>query len=50
MFDPERLRDDHEPGGFVPPGIAMRAIAGHEFGLDLTADERVQLIAFLRTL
>ena len=50
MFDPERLSDVHEPGGFVPPGIAMRAIAGHEFGLDLTADEPVQLIAFLRTL
>jgi len=50
MFDPERLRDVHEPGGFVPPGTTMRAIAGHEFGLDLTADERVQLISFLRTL
>ena len=50
MFDPGRLGDDHEPGGFVPPGIRARAIRGHEFGLDLTPEERVELIAFLRTL
>jgi hypothetical protein len=50
MFDPARLRDDHVRGGFAPPGAATAAIPGHEYGLDLTPDERVQLIAFLRTL
>jgi len=50
MFDPGRLSDTHRPGGFVPPGTTARAIAGHEFGLELTPDERGQLIAFLRTL
>lgn len=50
MFDPNRLRDTHEPGGFVPPGVRTRAIEGHEYGLDLTLSERKQLIAFLRTL
>jgi mono/diheme cytochrome c family protein len=50
MFDPDRLSDTHEPGGFTPPGSPTRAIRGHEFGLTLTAEERAQLIAFLRTL
>jgi hypothetical protein len=50
MFDPDRLRDSHVPGGYIPPGIQSRAIKGHEFGLKLNALERDQLIAFLRTL
>jgi hypothetical protein len=50
MFDPQRLSDAHEPGGFAPPGTKARAIRGHEFGLDLSPEEREQLIAFLRTL
>jgi hypothetical protein len=37
-------------GHFVPPGVNKRAVPGHEFGLNLTAGERRQLIAFLRTL
>lgn len=50
MFDPDRLSDAHEPGGFVPPGVTKRAIKGHEYGLDLTLEDRASLIAFLRTL
>ena len=50
MFDPDRLLDTHVPGGFVLPGISARAIHGHTFGLELTVDERAELIAFLRTL
>jgi mono/diheme cytochrome c family protein len=50
MFDPGRLKETHTPGGFTPPGTPQRAIKGHEFGLKLTAEERKQLIAFLRTL
>jgi hypothetical protein len=50
MFDPDRLNDSHVPGGFAPPGTKTSAIPGHRFGLELTADERGQLIAFLRTL
>jgi mono/diheme cytochrome c family protein len=50
MFDPGRLRDDHVRGGFSPPGATSGAIAGHEYGLDLTPEERALLIAFLRTL
>jgi len=50
MFNPERLKDTHTPGGYNPPGVKNRAIPGHEFGLKLNAEERKQLIAFLRTL
>ncbi len=50
MFDPDRLKETHTPGGFTPPDKPQRAIKGHEFGLKLSSDERKQLIAFLRTL
>jgi hypothetical protein len=50
MFDPDRLKDTHLPGGWRPPGTANRAIPGHTFGLSLNHEEREQLIAFLKTL
>jgi cytochrome c peroxidase len=50
MFDPDRLKETHKPGGWRPPGAETRAIKGHEFGLRLSAEERAELIAFLRTL
>jgi hypothetical protein len=50
MFDPGRTKDDHLPGGWRPLGTSRRAIHGHEFGLDLTGEEREQLLAFLKTL
>jgi hypothetical protein len=50
MFDPDRLLETHEPGGWSPPGTTARAIKGHEFGLNLKPEERGQLLAFLRTL
>jgi hypothetical protein len=50
LFDPDRLKDTHLPGGWKRPGAVTRAIQGHEFGLSLNAAEREELIAFLRTL
>ena len=50
MFDPDRLKMTHVPGGWSPPGVGAHAIKGHEFGLTLKPAEREQLIAFLRTL
>ncbi|MEM9553218.1 MAG: hypothetical protein AAGC60_03090 [Acidobacteriota bacterium] len=50
LFDPARLEDDFEPSGFKGLGVERRAIEGHEFGLELDAIEREQLIAFLLTL
>jgi hypothetical protein len=32
------------------PGTTTRVVTGHDFGLDLTADEKKALIAFLKTL
>jgi hypothetical protein len=50
MFDPDRLKETHVPGGWRPQGSQTYAIKGHEFGLRLDATERQYLIAFLRTL
>ena len=50
MFDPARLKPDFQPKGWNPPGVHKRAVPGHEFGLNLTVEERRQVIAFLRTL
>lgn len=49
-FDPRRLRDDYVPTGWRGPGVTTRAVPGHEFGLDLAADDKRALIAFLETL
>lgn len=46
-FDPARLEDGYVPKGFhLGPG----PIEGHEKGLDLTPEEKRDLIAFLKTL
>ncbi|MCE9594273.1 MAG: hypothetical protein K8S98_08765 [Planctomycetes bacterium] len=49
-FDPKRLRADYVPTGWRGPGVKTRAVPGHDFGLDLSADDKRALIAFLRTL
>ncbi len=49
-FDPRRLSDDYVPTGFRGAGVKTRAIKGHRFGLDLSAENRRALIAFLKTL
>lgn len=49
-FDPRRLDADYVPTGWRGPGVRKRAVPGHEFGLDLPADDKAALIAFLRTL
>jgi cytochrome c peroxidase len=49
-FDPARLKDDYEPTGWKGPGVEHRAVPGHEYGLDLTDEDKRALIAFLETL
>ncbi len=49
-FDPRRTRSDYVPSGFRGPGVRQFAVVGHDFGLDLSAEEKKALIAFLRTL
>jgi hypothetical protein len=49
-FDPRRLRDDYVPTGFKGFGVKTRAVKGHEFGLRLSAEDKLALVAFLKTL
>ena len=49
-FNPARLRNDYVPTGFKGYQVKHRAVPGHEFGLALEADDKVALVAFLRTL
>src|SRR5438128_636872 len=49
-FDPRRLRNDYVRTGYRPYGVKTQAVRGHPFALDLTADDRRALIAFLRSL
>jgi hypothetical protein len=49
-FNPNRFNDDYVPTGFKPYGEATYAVKGHSFGLDLTAQDKKDLIAFLKTL
>jgi hypothetical protein len=49
-FDPRRLRDDYVPTGWRGYGVHTRAVKGHEFGLDLSPEDKRALIAFLKTL
>ena len=49
-FDARRLKNDYVPSGWKGPGVKNRAVKGHEFGLDLSAEDKRALIAFLKTL
>jgi hypothetical protein len=49
-FDPNRVRIDYVPTGFKPYGAETFAVKGHVFGLDLSAEDRKALIAFLKSL
>ena len=49
-FDPKRLSPKYVPTGFKGYGMQTRAVRGHEFGLNLSTDDKRALIAFLRTL
>jgi len=49
-FNPARLGEDYVPTGFKGYGMRTRAVKGHEFGLDLSAEDKKALITFLRTL
>ena len=49
-FDPKRLNDAYVPTGFLPPGRTHWAVKGHEFGLNLSPEDKAAMIAFLKTL
>ena len=49
-FDARRSRDDYVPTGFKGHGVKVRAVNGHEFGLDLRQKTEGALIASLKML
>jgi hypothetical protein len=49
-FDPKRLQDDYVPTGWKGYGVKMRAVKGHEFGSQLSAEDKRALIACLKML
>jgi len=49
-FDKRRLDPDYVPHGWNPPGVTHRSVPGHEFGLELSPEDKRALIAFLKTL
>jgi hypothetical protein len=49
-FDPSRVSEGYVPTGFKPYGAKTYPVKGHPFGLNLTAGEKEDLIAFLKTL
>ena len=49
-FDPRRTHDDYVPTGFKLYGSKTYAVKGHPFGLELNAEDKKALIAFLETL
>jgi hypothetical protein len=49
-FDPKRLDSTYVPTGYKPADKKTFAVKGHEFGLDLSPEEKRDLIAFLKTL
>ncbi len=49
-FDPRRLRDDYQPTGWKGNGSSMHSVPGHNFGLNLSHEDKTALLAFLRTL
>ena len=40
MLDPDRLKPDHVPGGWIGPGLTKRAIPGQPFGLGLSTEDK----------
>lgn len=50
VLDPRRLRDDYVPTGFKPADVKTRAVAGHDFGMELPDQDRQALVAYLKTL
>jgi hypothetical protein len=50
VLDPKRLNDDYIPTGYKPLNVKTRAVNGHDFGLELSAEEKEALIAFLKSL
>lgn len=50
LFDSARFSPDYTPTHFKPLGVEQMAVPGHPFGMELTADEKKALVAFIKAL
>ena len=50
VLDKKRLYPNYVPTGFKPPHLTTMAVKGHEFGLELSEQDKNALIAFMKTL
>lgn len=50
LFDKARLNEDYIPKGYKPAHAKSMAVKGHLFGLDLNAQDKKALIAFIKSL
>lgn len=50
MFDPARLSPNYIPTYFKPLGVERMAVLGHPFGMELGADDKKALVAFIKSL
>ncbi|WP_373071706.1 hypothetical protein [Zeaxanthinibacter enoshimensis] len=50
VLDPQRLEDDYIPTGFKPATMETMAVKGHPFGMQISAEEKEALLAYLKTL
>ena len=41
-FNPARVKDDYVPTAFIGHRVTHRAVSGHNFGLDLSPDEKAR--------
>jgi hypothetical protein len=49
-FDVRRLDDDYVRSGYRGYNLKSTAVLGHEYGLDISHEDKTALIAFLKTL
>jgi len=50
VMDPHRLDDDYIPTGYKAPGVVTKPVRGHDFGMELSAEDKKALVAFLKSL
>lgn len=50
VFDEARFSPHYVPTGYKPYGVEKMAVQGHPFGIDLNAEDKKALVAFIKSL
>jgi hypothetical protein len=50
LFDSKRFEPDYIPTGFKPYWLQHMPVEGHNFGIDLSDEDKSALVAFLKSL